>query len=56
MRFAHLGVETLVNARDGAPEFWLEIRAPYLEPDLVTQIEAQLGPGTRLVELDNVPR
>ena len=51
-----LGVETLVNARDGAREYWLEIRAPYLEPDLLTQIEAQLGPGTRLVELHNVPR
>lgn len=51
-----LGVATVVNARDGAREYWLEIRAPYLEPDLVAEIEAMLGPGADLVELHNVPR
>ena len=51
-----LGVETHVSARYAASEYWLDVRSPYLEPDLVAQIESHLSPSARLVELHNIPR
>lgn len=51
-----LGLQTSVARRNVARAHWLDLRTPYIEPDLVDAIRARLGSGETLRELHNVPR